>query len=191
MNHRLSTTISPDHWELLKKYLKKHKTQQKVLEVALDNLDKNSHQEQMLSPDDKLWLRLGKDMGRFLFFHHKNYLPIFFGSADIVELEKMTSMMKPAEHMIEWLYEKPLKKCSLKEVIEGIIIISRIANIFETMNYSDNGSYYVLNITHNLKFKGSQLYILFYEDLFTSYGARVESEISETGLYIKICKKNE
>jgi len=103
----------------------------------------------------------------------------------------MTTMMKPAEHMIEWLYEKPLKKCSLKEVIESIIIISRIANVIETINYSDKGSHYILNITHNLKFKGSQLHKLFYEDLFISYGVKVESEISETGLYIKISKKNE
>ena len=189
MNHRLSTTISPDHWELLKKYLKQHKTQQKVLEAALDNLDNNLQHEQKLSPDDKLWLRLGRDMGRFLFFHHKNYLPVFLEGADIMELEKMTSIMKPAEHMIEWLYEKPLKKCTLIEVIEGIIIISRIANVIETINYSDKGSHYFLNITHNLKFKGSQLHKLFYEDLFVSYGAKVESEISESGIYIKINKK--
>jgi len=68
MNHRLSTTISPDHWELLKKYLKKHKTQQKVLEVALDNLDNNSLQEQMLSPDDKLWLPSRERYGQISFF---------------------------------------------------------------------------------------------------------------------------
>lgn len=42
---RVSTTISIKHWELLKKYTEKYETQQKVLELALESLEKEKEKQ--------------------------------------------------------------------------------------------------------------------------------------------------
>jgi len=37
--HRINTTISQEHYKLLKKHVEKHGTQQKVLEIAIEGLE--------------------------------------------------------------------------------------------------------------------------------------------------------
>jgi hypothetical protein len=47
--HRISTTISQKHWELLKKHAEKFETQQKALELALESLENSSKQSPELT----------------------------------------------------------------------------------------------------------------------------------------------
>jgi hypothetical protein len=54
--HRIATTISEKHWELLQKYSEKLETQQKALELALESLENNSKQFPELTPEQKFWL---------------------------------------------------------------------------------------------------------------------------------------
>lgn len=56
-NHRISTTISQKHWELLKKYAEKFETQQKALEHALESLENSSKQNPALTEEENLWMR--------------------------------------------------------------------------------------------------------------------------------------
>jgi len=58
--HRISTTISQKYWELLKKQVGKHKTQQKALEFALESLENNSEPSPVLTPEEKLLLSIIK-----------------------------------------------------------------------------------------------------------------------------------
>ena len=51
--HRISTTISQKHWELLKKHTEKFETQQKVLEHALESLENSSKQNPELTREER------------------------------------------------------------------------------------------------------------------------------------------
>jgi hypothetical protein len=59
-NHRISTTISQKHWELLKKHAEKFETQQKAIETALESLERISKQIPALTSEEKYWMRLKK-----------------------------------------------------------------------------------------------------------------------------------
>lgn len=57
-NHRISTTISQKHWELLNKHAEEFETQQKALERALECLENSSKQSPSLTHEEKHWLNL-------------------------------------------------------------------------------------------------------------------------------------
>lgn len=187
MKHRLSTTISAKHWELLKKYTAEFETQQKALEFALENLENDPKQGEKLSPEMHLWMRIGRDMAPISLLH-RNCLEALFATADIEKLEKITTVLKPGEYLVVWYYQKPLKNCSLKEVIDGIIFTMKRGNLFDTINYTEDGNCYSMKITHSLTIKGSRWFRIMFEDLFKAYGVKTESELSETGVFIKIFK---
>lgn len=183
--HRISTTISSKHWEILKKHAKELETQQKVLEVALEKIESESSQEQ-ISPKEYLWMRTGREMGSAISIIHKSLFEELIDTADCERLLKIYAKLKPAEFLVVWYYQRPLKKCTLKEVIEGIIATTKMGNWFESLNCRDNGNYYTLEVNHVLKMKGSKLFNKFFEDLFRAYGVETVSEMSETGFFIKI-----
>lgn len=184
--HRVHTTISAKHWELLKRHTEKFETQQKVIEHALENLE-NGSTNQKLSPEMHLWMRIGRDMTPISLLH-RNFLEALFVTADIEKIEKITTVLKPGEYLVEWYYQKPLKNCSLKEVIDGIIFTTKRGNLFDTINYTEDGNCYSMKINHSLTIKGSRWFRIIFEDLFKAYGVKTESEFSETGVFIKIFK---
>jgi len=53
-NHRISTTISQKHWELLKKQSEKFETQQKTIEFALESLENSSKQSPALTLEENI-----------------------------------------------------------------------------------------------------------------------------------------
>lgn len=184
--HRICTTISSKHWEILNNYTKQYETQQKVLEFALENMD--SKQKNVISPEEKLWLRMKNEIKPACFFH-RDLLKSLIDTADINRLEKIIADQKPAEYMIVWYYQKPLSKCSPKETIEGLIFFIDTLNIVDTINYSDDASYYSLKIVHSLNINSSKLLKLLIENLFDSCGVKTESEISQNSVFMKIYKK--
>lgn len=184
---RVHTTISTKHWELLNRHTEKFETQQKVIEHALEALENDPEQGEKLSPEMHLWMRIGRDMAPISLLH-RNCLEALFVTADIEKIEKITTVLKPGEYLIVWYYQKPLKNCSLIEVIDGIIFTMKRGNLFDTINYTEDGNCYSMNITHSLTIKGSRWFRIMFEDLFKAYGVKTESELSETGVFIKIFK---
>ncbi len=185
--HIVHTTISEKHWELLKKHTKEFESQQKVLEFALENMEKNSNNIPPQTPEEQLWNRIGREV-KSVCIIEKEFFKLVCETADTERLAEYINCHKQIEYVLEYYYQKPLKECSLKEVMDGIVINSRTANWFETVNYTDDGNCYTLKITHNLNLNNSIINKLLLESLFRTYGAKIKIEISERSLFVKIFK---
>ncbi len=185
-NH-LHTTLSDKHFEILKKFTEEFGTQQKVLELALERLENNKKQSSVQSTDEQVWVLTGKGTESACVLHKDAFRTLLEG-ADVKRIIKLLKTQKMAEHMVSWYYQKPLKKCSLKEVTDGAIFFFKAAKIFDTVNYVDCGNYYSLKMIHGLDIRTSKMFNIFIESLFEAYGARTESEISEKSLFMKIFK---
>ena len=145
-NHRISTTISQKHWELLKKQSEKFETQQKTIEFALESLENSSKQSPALTLEEKYWMRLKRAKSLVIF--EKSAFKSLIENADIENLNELFIRNKTVEYTIELYFQKPLKECSLNEVIDGVVINLKITNQVDTIDYADNGGYYKLIITH-------------------------------------------
>lgn len=187
---RISTTISAKHWELLKKYTEKFETQQKALEFALENVNNGSKQSQALSPEEEVWLRIYREQRSFICILARKVFEDLMDSADLERQLKLMAMINPGEWLVSWYYQKPLKKCSLKEVIDGTIFIIKIGNYFDSVACSEEFNCYTVGASHSLGMKGSKLFKMWFENLFEAYGVKTESEISVNGIFIKIHKNN-
>ncbi len=95
---------------------------------------------------------------------------------------------KPIECVVQFFLQKPLNECSLKEVVDGLTIIFRTSHMFDTVDYKDNGNYYLLALTHSLGLNNSKLNVITCESLFETCGANVESKISENTIFMKVFK---
>lgn len=184
---RLNTTISSKHWELLKKHAEKFETQQKALEKALESLENNSNNIPAHTPEEQLWIRIGREI-KSVCLVEKEFLKLLLETAYTKRMSEYINHHKQLEYFLEYYYQKPLKECSLKEVMEGLVINARTANWFETVNYTNDGSYYTLKITHSLNLNNSIINKLFLERLFRTYGAKIEIEVSERSLFVKVFK---
>jgi len=187
--HRINTTISTKHWEILKKHTEKFDTQQKVLEVALERLENGSKQNTALSPEEDFWIRIRKEYGQNLCVLHKDIVKEFCKFGGFERMNKMANEMNLTETQVLFFCNKPLKECSLKEIMEAIVHTFKIVNIFDIIEYEDHGNFYLLSITHILNSGGSdKTFKLPFEKLFEKYGAKTESEESESNLFMKIYK---
>ncbi|MCC4769084.1 hypothetical protein FXV91_02340 [Methanosarcina sp. DH2] len=184
--HRISTTISQRHWELLKKHAEKYETQQKALEFALESLEKSSKQIQELTLEEKYWMRLRR--AKSLVIIEKTAFKYLIETTDIEFLDKLFSQNKTIEYTIELYFQKSLEECSLNEVIDGLVINLNITNWVDTIEYTDNGGYYKLIITHGLGFAFSKLLATSIENMFKTYGVKAESVVSVKTIFMKILK---
>jgi hypothetical protein len=188
-NHRISTTISQKHWELLKRHVEKFETQQRTLERALEsleNVESNSKKNSSLTYEDKYWMLLKAT--KLACFIQKDALKILLNTVDYKVLNEYIVQHKPIEYAVEYYIQKPLKECSLIEVIDGLVIITKLSNWFDTVDLIDGVGYYTLLFTHSLGFNSSKLNTLTFESLFKSVGVRTETMISEKTIFIKIFK---
>lgn len=184
--YRINTTISTQHYTLLKKYVEKYESQQSVLEHALESLENNSVQSHRLSPEDELWIRYTGVKSACLV--QKEGLFWLMNTADIEQLQKIMTDQKPIEYAIEFYLQKPLKECSLKEVVEGLVINSRMSHWFDTTDYTDDGDHYTVKITHSLGLNNSKMLEILDGSVFKTYGAKTEITISEKTFFMKIFK---
>lgn len=184
--HRISTTISQKHWELLKKHTEELGTQQKVLELALESLENSSKQRPELTREERIWLtqKSMKTICSIL----KDSLKVLLESANIEMFNEYLNKYKPLEYTMEYYFQKPLKEMNLKEVMEGLVIMGGMSNWFDTINYTDDGNHYTLLITHSLGLNNSKLNRRGIESLFETYGVKAESTISEKTIFMKIYK---
>lgn len=187
---RINTTISAKHWEILKKHTEKHESQQKVLEVALERLENGSKQNSSLSQEEELWVRFGSKYGPNLSVLHKDIVRECLKFGGFERVNKMANEMNLIETQVVSICKKNLKECSLKEIMDSIVWLFKITNIFDIIEYKDQDDFYFLSITHFLNLEGRNQtdFKLLFEKLFEKYGVKTESEVSENNLFMKIYK---
>jgi hypothetical protein len=184
--YRINTTISKKHWDLLKKYADTYETQQKVLEQALENLDTRQNKRPALSPEQELVVRyLEANAGCLI---QKDGLVMLLENLKPETVQKYVTCFKPMEYALEYYYQKPLKECQLEEIMEGIIMNARMSHWFDTVDYTDDGDYYTLKITHRLGVNATHLIRTMIESACATFGVPSESTISGKTFFMKICK---
>jgi hypothetical protein len=188
--YRLSTTISQKHWALLKKYSEKYETQQKALERALECLDSNSMISSLVTEEDKAWLQVGRDLMPLMVLMPKEQCKMWAETADMDQYLDFVDKYRPIEFTIEFYNQKPLKACTLPEVIDCIILNCKISNNVDTISYADAGDYYELIITHTLGINVSKCHVMLHGSVLRSYGVRFEHTLSERTVFFKIYKND-
>lgn len=186
--HRLNTTISGKHYALLKKYVEKYGTQQGVLEYALEELENYSNQTNKLSPEEKLWMRIGTELRDIFTIFPRELTRLMFETVDIEQLEEYFKNAKQVEFAIEWYHNKYLKECTLQEVIDAMILNIKMQSSADTLDYNDNGDHYIINMTHRLGINAAFGIIIMNESALNSYGVEFESYYSERSIFFKIFK---
>jgi len=184
--HRISTTISQKHWELLKKNAEKFETQQKALELALESLENISRQIPELTLEEKYWMRLKS--AKSLVIIEKTAFKSLIETANIELLEELFIRDKTIEYTIELYFQKSLEECSLKEIVNGLVINLKITNWLDTIDYTDCDSYYKLIITHDLGFTFAKLLTVWVDNMFKTHRINVESIHSTKTIFVKIFK---
>ncbi|MDQ1276497.1 MAG: hypothetical protein QG610_2075 [Euryarchaeota archaeon] len=184
--HRISTTISQKHWELLKKNAEKFETQQKTLELALESLENISRQIPEMTLEEKYWMRLKK--AKSLVIIEKTAFKSLIETADIGLLEELFIRDKTIEYTIELYLQKSLEECSLKEIVNGLVINLKITNWLDTIDYTSDDSHYKLIITHDLGFTFARLLTIWIDNMFKNNGVKVESVYSTKTIFTKIFK---
>jgi hypothetical protein len=183
---RVSTTISRKHWELLKKHKSNYETQQKALEQAIEMLEYS--QNAAISPKANFWNHCGMEVGSICTVS-RDALRAFFENSEIESVFQQTR--GEVIYGMEENHNKPLKKMSIKEIMDGLVFSATASNWFDTASCIDNGEYYCLKYAHSLSLNGSKLTKLWLEELFKVYGVRTESHISEHTIFLKIFKSRE
>jgi hypothetical protein len=186
--HRISTTISQKHWELLKKQAEKYETQQRALELALESLENSSRQIPELTLEEKYWMRLRR--ARSLVIIEKTTFKTLTETANIELLSELFIRNKIMEYTIELYFQKSFEECSLKEVVNGLVVNLKITKLVDTIDYTDCSSHYKLIITHDLGFTFAKMLSTWIDNMFKTYGVRVESIVSVKTIFIKILKTN-
>lgn len=183
--YRVNTTISQKHHELLKKQALKLGTQQIVLEQALESLDKSIDPES--SPEEELWMQLF-EVRNLTAVLPRDLTRILFETIDEERTREWVENVKHAEMIMEWFYNKPLKECTLQEIINLVVLSNKVQGSCDTINYTDEEDHYRINITHSLGIGASKLHLILFGSLFKTYGAPFETDYSERTVYFKVFK---
>lgn len=188
IKHRVCTTISEKHWKILEKHTEKFETQQKVLELALESLENNSKHSTAVSQEEEHWMRIGREAKSVACLIQRDGLKELLKTVDIERMKELVTNQKPIEASIEYFGQKHLQECSLKEVIDGVVICAKISNWFDAINYTDDDDHYTLKITHSMGLNNSEVSKILFESVFKTYGVKTESKISERSIFVKIYK---
>lgn len=186
--YRVNTTISQKHHKILKKHSKKYGTQQKTLEKALDSLENSSNQTYDLSTEEELWMRVGREIKDILTVFQRDLAKMLLDTADIKQYRDYIKKVNPAMFAVEWYYNKPLKKCTLQELITALILNIKTQSSADTINCTENDHSYTIHLTHSFGIKGSEMLTMMNERALESYGAKFESNFSERSIMFKIFK---
>ncbi|VVB87438.1 Uncharacterised protein [uncultured archaeon] len=187
--HRVSTTISEKHWEMLKKHTEKFESQQKVLEFALESMENNSGHAPVLSIEEDLRMRSFKELKGSVVVIHKEQLKALLEEA--INIDRIGEKIKKGNtvaYLSQWYYKKPIKRCTLKEILEVTVTFFKAGNLIDDVSYMDNGSFYTLSLLHSMNRNCSEFCRVILEGLFENYGAKYESEVFENTIFTKIYK---
>jgi hypothetical protein len=122
---------------------------------------------------------------------HKDIMKALIETSDSERFKEAIRNYKPFEHLIAHYYQKPLQKCSLKEILEGLIFFNMTGNLLDTIKYTNEGDHYILRVVHSLSYNCSTMLKFIFENLFEKCGVKNESEISEKVVFMKIYKNSE
>lgn len=190
--YRINTTISQKHHAILKEYVEEFGTQQSVLEHALEGLKNNSNQSLGLPPEEEeLWIRLGRELKEVLLLFQRDFSKILFETADIEQFSKYIQKEKPVEFAVEWYYGKPLKDCTLQEVMDAVILNIKIQGTSDSLSFKEYENGYNINLTHSLGIKASTMLEMMNGSVFDSYGVEFESHCSERSVFFKVFKSDD
>jgi hypothetical protein len=174
------------HWEILKKYIEIYETQQKVLEHALESLDKNRTPGAIKSDTKASRTMLEDSMAPV----QKYAMVMLIESIDLDKIADYMVRVKPTVYALEYYYHKPITECSLKEVIDGLVTVSRVIGLFDSVECEDNGDHYTFKVTHSMGLNGSKVAQMANGILFDTYGISNDVVISDKGLVQTIYKKH-
>jgi len=186
-NTRISTTISPKHTAILKKYAEQYGTQQSALEHALESLDNNSKQSLPLTPDEELWLRIGREIKGIGLIQLEVY-KFLLSTIDLEGFQEFADQHKMIEPIIEFYYQKPLSEFSLKEVLDAVVATCKFSGLTDSVTYSDLGDHYGMKFMHDMGFNNSKWFKIMLDCLFKSYGVRADITISPRTLFVNVYK---
>ncbi len=178
--------LTEDAWELLKKQAKKFETQQRALELALESLENSSKQSPALTLEEKYWMRI--KWAKSAVIIEKNAFKFRIETTDVERLSEIFSRDKTIEYTIEFYFQKPLEECTLKEVIDGLVINLKITNWFDTVDYTDSSGEYKLIMTHFFGFNFSKIIRISIENMFKTYGVKTDSIVSVKTIFMRISK---
>jgi len=131
---------------------------------------------------------IGKEVRNTLLIFQKDFGKILLENADIEKFREYAIGDNPVKYAIEYYYKKPLNQCSLKEIIEGIVTNILFQNSSDSINYSDDGDHYSINISHSLGINMSKMIVIMQECLLKAYGVELESKFSERSVFFKVYK---
>ncbi len=154
----------------------------------MENLENNSKKIPALTLEEKYWMRLKRAKSAVII--EKNAFKFLIETADVELLSELFSRDKTIEYTIELYFQKPLEECSLKEVIDGLVINLKITNWFDTVDYANNGDDYKLIMTHTFGFTFSKLIRTSIETLFETYGGKANCTVSVKTIFIRISKNS-
>ena len=152
----------------------------------MECLENSSKQRLALTEEEKFWMHMASVKATCIV--QKDFLKMLMETADIELHKEYVTRHKPIEYAIEYYLQKPLKECSLNEVINGLVVSARMSHWFDTVDYMDDGGYYTLRITHSLGINNSKIVQICHDSVFKTYGAKTESVISEKTMFTKIFK---
>lgn len=184
--YRLSTTISMRHYGLLKKHMPKYETQQKVIEAALESLDNSPVQITGLSEEEKLWLKIGNVKSACAI--QRETLKVLLETFNPDRYREYVAEKKPLQFILEVYYQMPLAECSFIEVMDGLVMLFKVSNLVDTIEYSDDGDHYTLKMTHDFGLNHSRMLKAANEGLFNTYGIYADYIISDRSVFCKLYK---
>jgi hypothetical protein len=184
----LHTTLSLKHAKLLDTLEEKYGSKQKALELALEGLEHNNVQPP-LSPEEEYWMRIIRE-SKTVGIIQKEIYKFLLSTIDIERFKEMEEQQKAVQFVTEFYYQKPLKECSLKEVMDGLVFNSKFTGLMDSLSYIDYGDHYRIKIIHDMGLNNSKWLKIMYECLFKEYGACTEFTISDRSLFINVYKNN-
>ena len=113
---------------------------------------------------------------------------LFLENTDIERFKKYNSEKKSLEYAFEYYYHKPLNECSLQEIIDGIVLSIKFFGGFDSLNCTDEGGYYKINITHSMGLNVSKIIVIMHESLLKNYGAKFKIHYSEHNIFFEVHK---
>jgi hypothetical protein len=189
--HRICTTVSEKHWNLLKKNAEKFETQQNAIEHALESLEYGSKHSHLQAPEDKIWAQMGADFRKVVVIMQKDSYRFLLDNCDMDRFIDYMAAKRPMEFAIEYVYGKTLQELSLKELIEALIMKVKIQNSADMISYTDDGDHYSLQISHSLGLNHSRVLQVGKESTFKQYGVKTESFITDKSVFVKIYKNRQ
>jgi hypothetical protein len=174
------------HYGLLKKHMSTYETQQKVIEAALESLDSSPKQITGLSVEETLWLKVGKLKSSCAI--QRESLRVLLETFDSDRYREHVAEKKPLEFILEVYYQMPLGECSLVEIMEGLVMLFKVSNLVDTIEYSDDDDHYTLKMTHDFGLNHSRMLKAANEGLFKTYGVHADYVLSDRSIFCKVYK---